>query len=149
MQALAEEAMAGQKAIAGEINAKYDAAQMTAKQAEEKLEQSKYQLDTEKKELGERMSSVQDELRKKANLTSQEIKAFSSLTETEQNNLDNNVQYLRNYMLMTQSQLLEVLEGVEKTVSGAAGHSEARYDEVEDEEKKLSSGMDTLMNSNG
>lgn len=149
MQALAEEAMAGQKAIAGEINAKYDAAQMTAKQAEEKLEQSKFELDSEKKALGDKMTGVQDELRKKANLTSQEIKAFSTLTETEQNNLDNNVQYLRNFMLMTQSQVLEVLEGVEKTVSGAAAHSEARYDEVEEEEKKLSTGMDTMMNSNG
>jgi len=149
MAALAEEAMAGQKAIAGEINAKYDAAQMTAKQAAEKLEQSKFQLDSEKKDLSDKMAGVQEELRKKANLTSQEIKAFQSLQETEKNNLDNNIQYLHNFMLMTQSQILQVLEGTEKTVSGAAAHDEARYDEVEEEEKKLSTGMDTLMNSNG
>lgn len=145
IDALSEEAAAEQKKIGAEINTKFDSAEMLAANAEQALEQSKYSLDTEKNALNAKMAEVQDELRKKANLTSQEIDAFRTLTDTEHKNLDSNVQYLRNYDLMTQSQVLQLLEGVEKTVSGAAAHSQSRYDEVEEQEKALSSNMGNLM----
>merc|ERR1719274_528450 len=116
IDALAEETEANQKAIKGEINAKFEGAEMIAQNAEVKLQNSKYQLDSEKKALDDKMHAVQEELRKKADLTGQEIQAFNQLVTTEHKNLDSNTKYLKSYGLNTESAILELLENTEQTV---------------------------------